>query len=282
MSTPETQPKLPLNSFNSVSMLVSCNGEKPSGKVAQCAREKTGTSVTAHREHEAGKVVSERAEGKPGLGLETPGLLVTAELLKVMSDCRRRVEAIAIECRASNTKYRDLEFDILNEEYMCLYNVNWRGIKPQVASDKQRVTEIFDTPTFFKSGGGSPSSDDIRQGHLGDCWFLCALATISKLPHLVQQVCVARDEEVGVYGFIFYRDDGWVSVIIDDILFTNAPKWEELTSDAKNLYSDKEQFNKISRKGSEILTFAKSGANGETWVPLIEKAYAKFVWMLIE
>ena len=25
-----------------------------------------------------------------------------------------------------------------------------------------------------------------------------------------------RDEEVGVYGFIFYKDNGWVSVIIDE------------------------------------------------------------------
>ena len=60
------------------------------------------------------------------------------------------------------------------------------------------------------------------------------------------------------------------------MLFTNAPKWEELTKEEKDLYHDKDQFNKISRKGGKILTFAKSGAHGETWVPLIEKAYAKF------
>lgn len=79
---------------------------------------------------------------------------------------------------------------MLNEKYMCLYSLNWDGI-PKHPSDTQRVTEVFENPTFFKSDDGTPSSDDIHQGGLGDCWFLCALATISNLPHLVQQICVA-------------------------------------------------------------------------------------------
>ncbi|EEB88101.1 hypothetical protein MPER_14259, partial [Moniliophthora perniciosa FA553] len=32
---------------------------------------------------------------------------------------------------------------------------------------------------------------------------------------LLEQCCAARDEEVGVYGFVFFRDKGWVYVIID-------------------------------------------------------------------
>jgi len=60
------------------------------------------------------------------------------------------------------------------------------------------------------------------------------------------------------------------------MLATNAAKWEELTDQEKELYTDKDQFNALSRKGGKMLTFAKSGAHGETWVPLIEKAYAKF------
>ena len=38
---------------------------------------------------------------------------------------------------------------------------------------------------------------------------------------------------------------------------------------------DKEKFNEIARKGGKILTYARAGISEETWVPLIEKAYAK-------
>jgi hypothetical protein len=40
-------------------------------------------------------------------------------------------------------------------------------------------------------------------------------------------------------------------------------------------HDDKDRYNEFSRKGGKGLYFAKSGAHGETWVPLIEKAYAK-------
>mgnify|MGYP001236404327 FL=1 len=72
---------------------------------------------------------------------------------------------------------------------MCLYGVNWDGLN-KWPSDFQRVTEVFENPTFFKANG-EPSSDDIIQGSLGDCWFLCALATIANLPNIIHKICVA-------------------------------------------------------------------------------------------
>ncbi|KAK0199249.1 hypothetical protein DFS33DRAFT_1278784, partial [Desarmillaria ectypa] len=93
---------------------------------------------------------------------------------------------------------------------------------------------------------------------------------------LVERFCVARDEKVGVYGFIFFRDNKWVDVVIDDLLYTSIPKFEELGGPEKQLYhNDKALYNRSSRKGSATLYFARSGTDGETWVPLIEKAYAK-------
>lgn len=60
------------------------------------------------------------------------------------------------------------------------------------------------------------------------------------------------------------------------MLYTSVPKYEELTPAERELYhDDKVQFNNSARKGGKTLYFAKSGATGETWVPLIEKAYAK-------
>jgi hypothetical protein len=60
------------------------------------------------------------------------------------------------------------------------------------------------------------------------------------------------------------------------MLYTRVPKWEELKSSEQELYHfDKEIYNKSARKGGKTLYFARSGTTGDTWVPLIEKAYGK-------
>jgi Calpain family cysteine protease len=60
------------------------------------------------------------------------------------------------------------------------------------------------------------------------------------------------------------------------MLYTSIPKFEELKYAEKELYHhDKQIYNDSARKGGKGLYFARSGTNGETWVPLIEKAYAK-------
>jgi hypothetical protein len=62
--------------------------------------------------------------------------------------------------------------------------------------------DIFDDPEFFEDG---PTANDIRQGNVGDCWFLAALTALSGKQELIEKLCVARDEKVGVYGFVFFR-----------------------------------------------------------------------------
>ncbi|KAF8808297.1 cysteine proteinase [Phlegmacium glaucopus] len=147
-------------------------------------------------------------------------------------------------------------------------------IKNISPADVHRVTQIFDDPQFFV--GGAADSNDIIQGALGDWWFLSALATVSRAPGLVEKFCVARDEKVGVYGFIFFRGNAWVTVIIDDMLYTRVPKYDEPKSSQQELYHyDKDIYHKSAREGRKSLYLAKSGTAGETWVPLIEKAYAK-------
>jgi hypothetical protein len=64
--------------------------------------------------------------------------------------------------------------------------------------------------------------------------------------------------------------------VLDSLLFTRVPKYEQLATVEKELYHfDKEKYNSTARKGGESLYFSKSGKSGETWVPLVEKAYAK-------
>ncbi|KAJ3874638.1 cysteine proteinase [Lentinula edodes] len=213
--------------------------------------------------------------------IEKAGLLVTTELNKALEECQAKVTRISRDCRMMNRKHRDTEFDLENDRQRCLHGLSGpESCGPDsfssinyTPSDVQRVTQIFDKPKFFIDGA---SSSDIVQGGIGDCWFVSALATMATAEGLVEKFCVARDEEVGVYGFIFFRDASWVTVIIDDFLYTSIPKYEELNSAEKILYhNSKDTYNSTARKGGKGLYFARSGTPGETWVPLIEKAYAK-------
>lgn len=60
------------------------------------------------------------------------------------------------------------------------------------------------------------------------------------------------------------------------LLYTSIPKFDELSAAEKALYhNDRETYNQTARKGNATLYFARSATPGETWVALIEKAYAK-------
>jgi hypothetical protein len=67
-----------------------------------------------------------------------------------------------------------------------------------------------------------------------------------------------------------------INLPFSSLLYTSVPKYEELSTAEKALFqNDKDRYNASARMGSKNLFFAKSGTVGETWVPLVEKAYAK-------
>lgn len=141
------------------------------------------------------------------------------------------MEKIVAECRRLNQKYRDphfdLEFDLKfgrRDCLECLWNGKGRtapaqsSLKPLAV---KRVTDIFDDPKFF-GDENKPTATDVRQGRSGDCWLMAALCVLSNKPGLIEKTCVIRDEQVGVYGFVFYRDGEWRSVTIDDKVWLAA------------------------------------------------------------
>ncbi|KAK2186212.1 hypothetical protein NP493_210g00025 [Ridgeia piscesae] len=96
------------------------------------------------------------------------------------------------------------------------------------------------------------SRDDIKQGILGDCWFLSSCAAVSQHECFMRKI-IPDDQPLcgpnyrGIVHFRFWRFGQWTDVYVDDLLPT--------------------------RNGQ--MMYAHCEDPTEFWVALIEKAYAK-------
>jgi calpain-15 len=93
-----------------------------------------------------------------------------------------------------------------------------------------------------------PSFNDIRQGLLGNCWFLSALAVISESEHLLNRIMLTKVFcDIGCYQIRLCMNGEWKIVIVDDLFPCDAY--------ARLIYS--------------------KAVKKQLWVILIEKAMAK-------
>ncbi|KFY01851.1 hypothetical protein O988_02506 [Pseudogymnoascus sp. VKM F-3808] len=207
----------------------------------------------------------------------------SASYEEAVRTCKLKVAKIVKECRRANQKYRDphfdIEFDLKWGRRDCLETLKTPNREKSIFRPKsvKRVGDIFENPQFFING---PEAKDIRQGQDGDCWLLAALCTLTNKKGLIERVCVARDEAVGVYGFVFYRDSEWRSEIIDDKLYLTKPDYDEsilerLLWEDRERVSSEDEYKKAYQTNSGALYFAQCEDPNETWLPLLEKAYAK-------
>ena len=103
------------------------------------------------------------------------------------------------------------------------------------------------TPNFWGAKGIQPNG--VRQGSVGDCWFLASASALAEVPERVKRV-VWNDsyDKNGAFRFNFWVKNKWHGVNIDDRLPAN---WS----------------GKPYSTGRSL--------NGAWWMPLMEKAYAK-------
>ena len=111
----------------------------------------------------------------------------------------------------------------------------------------RRATDVYDAPEVFEA---SIAPSDIRQGKLGDCWLMCALAACAEYPYLVEALFpdpFKRAQPSGLYRVRLCQGGLWRAVTVDDYV-------------------------PCDQDGSPIFSRA---AGSELWVLLIEKAMAK-------
>ncbi|CAG9328628.1 unnamed protein product [Blepharisma stoltei] len=112
----------------------------------------------------------------------------------------------------------------------------------------RRATEVYpENELALFLDGVYP--DDIRQGALGDCYFLCVLSCLAEKADRITKLFISKNaHKNGLYAVQFCVDGEWKEIEIDDYLpcgsATSGP------------------------------CFSKASGN-ELWVPLLEKAWAK-------
>ena len=97
----------------------------------------------------------------------------------------------------------------------------------------------------------------------GDCWFLAAVAAVAERGHLIDRVIMPEfnetesARELGLYRFRFFDLDA-MDVFIDDVL------------------AERYDLGCAHGYAQGYASCVAEPSNGEYWVPLIQKAYAKF------
>ena len=158
---------------------------------------------------------------------------------------------------AAGEPFTDMEF---RHNENAIYWASMSEIRPK--SDEitwMRASDVAQSSMFtgkhlFGSSGASPN--DVRQGSLGNCWFLSSASAIAEVPGRLEKVFVNQDADLNpadIYAVNFYKLGVKTSVVVDDWL-------------PMKLYGN----------GEYGTFFAKASKNDSLWTAILEKSFAKY------
>jgi calpain-15 len=127
--------------------------------------------------------------------------------------------------------------------------------------------------------------DQIRQGAVGNCWFLSALAVVAEKPYLVQKLVPhshqTPNKNRGGYHINLCLDGKWTTVIVDSnlpvVYSQQKEKAPKKQSSSLSLAKKQEFRGGAILQGGTVVAYPAFCAipRGQLWSALVEKAYAK-------
>lgn len=144
--------------------------------------------------------------------------------------------------------FRDADFPASDSSLCCSLSTPLAQFREDITW--RRPQEICVAPRLFPDNA---REGQVKQGLLGDCWFLCACAALQKHRHLLDQVIPpgqpswADEAYRGAFTCRVWQFGRWVEVTVDDRLPCLAGR----------------------------LCFSRCRGEDVFWLPLLEKVYAK-------
>ena len=171
---------------------------------------------------------------------------------------------------------------------------SWADDAPSSESARATRWRRFDPPRFRLSAEARGTNisasrfrpSDVRQGAVGDCWLLSALAVIAERADLVDRLVLptrgespcakaagdavaARAHGAGAYFLRLFLDGKWQGLVVDSRLPVRGADTQVLrganAAGSRRRKADADEFRPA---------YSRAAGN-QLWVPLVEKAHAK-------